>query len=159
MKILTIILALLIPQMAMARIGESREQCKERYGKGTDHGKFMTNYYVGNFRVTAQYPDSSEGTQCATIIYQMRDGSAIDAEAIGDLLMKNSFQMNGKATPWKATGNDIKKLEWLSTWQLGIHSGSLSAHYDRIEKKLYIMKLDFVVPNIIPNEASKTEGL
>ena len=33
MKVILVILGLLIPQMALARIGETKEQCNARYGK------------------------------------------------------------------------------------------------------------------------------
>lgn len=87
MRILAIILALLIPQMAAARLGETEEQCDERYGKST--GEIQTYnqdgkwYRKGIYDIAVVFMDG----KVAHIRYEA-DADALSGESVGDQMLR-----------------------------------------------------------------------
>ena len=85
MKIFTIILALLIPQMALARIGETKEQCDERYGEPTSVDGVARSYQKGAFTIILYIVDG----KCHGISYTKTDGSEISDKELQTLRSVN----------------------------------------------------------------------
>lgn len=90
MKYLLLILALMIPQMATARLGETMEECDKRYGEtiGVDKAGVGTLviYAKGDFKITAGFM----GDVCHSLIFKRKDGRKIDDVTLDLLLAKNS---------------------------------------------------------------------
>ena len=89
MKCLLLILALMVPQMALARIGETIEDCKKRYGQpsserlvgeGTTH--FLTQHNLRGYEISCYFADSI----CWKIIYRKLNGKSVDNTMVKKLL-------------------------------------------------------------------------
>ena len=90
MKCLLLILALMVPQIAAARLGEAPEQCNKRYGEiisvDSAGAGALVIYAKGDFKITAGFL----GGVCHTLIFQRKDGRKIDDDTLDLLLAKNS---------------------------------------------------------------------
>ena len=81
MKYLLLILALMIPQMAAARLGETVEQCDKRYGKVAEKDKSSKIYESKGYRIEVRFQDSV----CWCITYRKLDKSLIAQSVIEKL--------------------------------------------------------------------------
>jgi hypothetical protein len=150
MKGLLLIVALMIPQMAMARIGETLEQCDKRYGDGveapsTKEGFEKRAYQKKPFLIIACYMNG----KCETIEYATTEKSRLDVDTakilVGMNLAKPKFMPNPDGSPtglWsceKKSGVAVLSVnieegkEWVS---LGIMSSTyLRANEKHAERK------------------------
>jgi hypothetical protein len=109
MKML-IILALLIPQMATARIGETMAECIERYGEPIDKPLAPNSSEItfafftkGGFEIQV---DALNGV-CQCITYKKKDETATEAETLKLILSKNHDS-------WRMTKDGLTGTRWCS---------------------------------------------
>ena len=140
MKYLVLVLALLIPQMAAARIGETKEQCAKRYGQPiVAHGDKLF-YEAGGYNIIASFFDS----RCVQVAYgkAKEDGvdPRMDKAVIEGLLAKTGEKFT------KAGENTTREV-WLSN--------SLLAFYCKTGHMLHITDKAWIRPN---KEEKKRDG-
>ena len=100
MKILAIILALMIPQITMARMGETIEQCDTRYGNpvATEEDSQSRTYLKKGIRIECFFESAPEG-KCAHIKY-----SPIKSIKLAEIL----WESNNPS--WRALPRDKQSL-------------------------------------------------
>ena len=129
---LIIILALLIPQMAEARIGETLAECITRYGEPIDKllasnsSEIRFAYFTkGGFVIQV---DALNGV-CQCITYKKNDETAIEAETLKRILSKNHDS-------WRLIGKGHIGTQWCSQ-ETGL--GKYTATYLTRDRKLLII--------------------
>ena len=126
MKHLLLMLALMAPQMVMARIGETLEQCNERYGEAIKLDKegvqAFAIYAKGDFKVRAAFISGV----CHALTFERKDGREINDATLDLLLAKNS--------KFKLLSDGLSKKSWVCNY------GAMPsvAFYNKIEHLLTI---------------------
>ena len=93
MKIITVILSLLLTQMATARIGETLEECEKRYGAGRDFPidtsskavDKVRGYIKMPFMILSYFVDG----RCAAIEYRSQFLSKLDTKTANEIVKRN----------------------------------------------------------------------
>ena len=90
MKYLLLILALMIPQIALARIGETVKQCDERYGKSLGGERFAVGldkkgYLKGPYIIIAYFVKGV----CWQLVFNTEHLGALDTETAEAIVEKN----------------------------------------------------------------------
>jgi len=101
-----LLLALIWAQLALkcsARIGETREQCDQRYGAPTGGKKDVVYYLKNEILILVRFANGV----CSQIVYAKADQTSFSAEELKELLVANS--LDGKRT-WKL----FKENVWTS---------------------------------------------
>ena len=99
MKYLLLMLVLIAPQTASARIGETVEQCNKRYGKPVTKDVNSMSYIVKGYLLTLEFHKSV----CDSITYSKTDDSPIADEVIKNLMSKagKGWVVVGVSPEWK----------------------------------------------------------
>jgi len=106
MKYLILILALLTPQIASARIGETKEACEKRYGERVIKDGIFTTYFAKGYRVTVKFYDSV----CWWISYEKLGSTSKKAYPIEVKVVEKLMSIAGKG--WEETSSIPVFTEW-----------------------------------------------
>ena len=93
--------------VALARIGETEEQCDERYGKpfAVSEDKVERTYKKGEFHMRAQFHDG----KCDLIMFAKPDGTPQEiSESERDVLMK----ANGGGREWQKSKDGAEVMHF-----------------------------------------------
>ena len=102
MKILLIALSLVIPQIAIARIGESMEQCNERYGEPLEvvddlAGSIRVSYEKNPWNISVTFLDGV-AESIGYFRYEVKDHE--NREAALQMLKLLALNITGDAKDW-----------------------------------------------------------
>jgi hypothetical protein len=143
-------IVLTLSSTAVARIGETLEQCQSRYGKEIRRANGCSVFIKAGFYIMVQFYEG----KADSILFRKVEQNILDMPVeISPNEIQNLLKQNGGGKTWKETHEVIIGSSWAT------EDRSVLAGYTAMDRVLVIFTLDHSLRNLAAKKAKEDKKL